>query len=763
MQGNKPQIIKMMKQKITNPANNPYGMPVKQGMNKGTFNGGMANMESDGSTPIGQQPLIPPSNFPGASSLMPQGLQQKQITASTTTTTNTPFPTVPVTLANQNGPVTSVPGPMITSSPDLPQPQQIQILQPQALQMNGCLESEQAQETMMTLQQQQNLANTKEKTPMCLINELARYNKINHQYMLVDEQGPAHKKTFYVKLQLGENEDYASSGPSIKKAQHAAAKMALEKTVYKHPPPKQNRYGMRVYQNGIPLNNITPTVELNAIAMKRGEEAVYTNLDNRLPPFPQQQHYDYRGYYNQRYPYIRMPKMFYTSLKVGNREFLGEGTTRQLARHSAATKALRILKSLPMPDIDNEEKLPIAEHQEQQKEEEPGDDSKSEISLVHELALRHNLPVTFDVIRESGPPHMKTFVTVCVVGEFSTEAEGNSKKVSKKRAAQLMLKELEKLPPLPVTLLRVKSKHPASKKKNRNLIKVFLRTQEISAGTNQSNDTRIQKADPNYGVGINPISRLIQIQQAQKRKEPEYTLVAERGLPRRREFVIQVTVDDKTCTGTGPNKKLAKRHAAEAMLDLLGYNKPTPQPAKPAIRSGSPSETSTTEKKVTFVDPTEESKPATGNGQPGRQIMPGLLILPDGNIGSSSYSQLQAIAAQYQQGGKARQAFGIANAEQQLKDIAAKYKFELKIDEFSGQSNSEYLSRVSMLTNPPVVMHGSGPSPDVAREAASFNALKALSEKGIIILSEEKVTAAGDATQLKKEKDQLANSAKRTN
>ncbi|KAK3600571.1 hypothetical protein CHS0354_003509 [Potamilus streckersoni] len=110
--------------------------------------------------------------------------------------------------------------------------------------------------------------------------------KINHQYMLVDEQGPAHKKTFYVKLQLGENEDYSASGPSIKKAQHAAAKMALEKTSYKHPPPNQNRYGMR----------------LNAFAMKRGEEAICTNLDNRLSPFPQQQqHYDYRGYYNQRY------------------------------------------------------------------------------------------------------------------------------------------------------------------------------------------------------------------------------------------------------------------------------------------------------------------------------------------------------------------------------------------------------------------------------------------------------------------------------
>ena len=51
---------------------------------------------------------------------------------------------------------------------------------------------------------------------------------------------------------------------------------------------------------------------------------------------------------------------------------------------------------------------------------------------------------------------------------------------------------------------------------------------------------QVQKGDPTYGVGVNPISRLIQIQQAQKKKEPIYTLLAERGMPRRREFVMQV-------------------------------------------------------------------------------------------------------------------------------------------------------------------------------------------------------------------------------
>jgi hypothetical protein len=43
-----------------------------------------------------------------------------------------------------------------------------------------------------------------------------------------------------VKLKLGE-EEYSSKGPSIKKAQHAAAAIALEKTQFKHPPPRPRK------------------------------------------------------------------------------------------------------------------------------------------------------------------------------------------------------------------------------------------------------------------------------------------------------------------------------------------------------------------------------------------------------------------------------------------------------------------------------------------------------------------------------------------
>jgi double-stranded RNA-binding protein Staufen len=43
------------------------------------------------------------------------------------------------------------------------------------------------------------------------------------------------------------------------------------------------------------------------------------------------------------------PRPFFVLLKVGQREFIGEGATRQTARHNAAMKALKVLRNLPMP------------------------------------------------------------------------------------------------------------------------------------------------------------------------------------------------------------------------------------------------------------------------------------------------------------------------------------------------------------------------------------------------------------------------------
>lgn len=48
---------------------------------------------------------------------------------------------------------------------------------------------------------------------------------------------------------------------------------------------------------------------------------------------------------------------------------------------------------------------------------------------------------------------------------------------------------------------------------------------------------------------------------------------------------VQVKVGVHTAEGMGTNKKVAKRNAAENMLEILGFKVPQPQPPKPALKT----------------------------------------------------------------------------------------------------------------------------------------------------------------------------------
>jgi len=571
---------------------------------------------------------------------------------------------------------------------------------------------------------------------MCLVNELARFNKVQHQYRLTDESGPAHKKTFTVCLKIGDKEEYVASGPSIKKAQHAASAIALEKTQFKHPTPKVKN---------IKNANVTPTVELNALAMKRGEPTTYSFLEPRSAP---------RAGYGQRSP--GYPPMFCVQLRVGNRDFYGEGATAQAAKHGAAGKALKVLRDMPVPDTNSKldpTSLPFVPGSEY-------DELKSPISLAHEIALKRNLVVKFEVTRETGPPHMRTFITKCIVGNFVTEGEGNGKKVSKKRAAELMLEQLKQLPPIASAVVARPRKMPnPGKKKAKNLIKVDSKEGPAVGGSVVNGDQ-----------SINPISRLIQIQQARKEKEPQYILLSESGMPRRREFVMQVTVGSQSANGSGPSKKLAKRAAAEALLQLLGYSRPSLQPTKPAIKSQR--EPSDKAKKLTFVDEVS-SGGAVSKGSSGRQLVPGLLYLDNDKSGSKTTNfkqppavvsvtnlppqvnghspsggntQVATIAAELLNGGTSPTADALAvsnlnsqhlsslptqgvQPKEQLAYLSQVLGFSVSYTDFP--KKGEYLSLVSLSTNPPQVSHGAGSTLEGSHNNAAHNALRSLANNGL--------------------------------
>lgn len=82
-------------------------------------------------------------------------------------------------------------------------------------------------------------------------------------------------------------------------------------------------------------------------------------------------------------------------------------------------RALEVLKPLT---LDNESTGNKSINGASENESENGDDSlinsdiKSPISIVHEMALKRKLTVSFEVQSEKGPPHMKVYTTLCKVG-----------------------------------------------------------------------------------------------------------------------------------------------------------------------------------------------------------------------------------------------------------------------------------------------------------------------------------------------------------
>ncbi|XP_021524755.2 double-stranded RNA-binding protein Staufen homolog 1 isoform X3 [Aotus nancymaae] len=492
--------------------------------------------------------------------------------------------------------------------------------------------------------------------------------------------------------------------------------------------------------------SITPTVELNALCMKLGKKPMYKPVD---PYSRMQSTYNYNmrgGAYPPRYfyPFPVPPLLYQVELSVGGQQFNGKGKTRQAAKHDAAAKALRILQNEPPP-----ERLEV-----NGRESEEENLNKSEISQVFEIALKRNLPVNFEsfplkqVARESGPPHMKNFVTKVSVGEFVGEGEGKSKKISKKNAAIAVLEELKKLPPLPA-VERVK---PRIKKKTKPIVK--------------------PQTTPEYGHGINPISRLAQIQQAKKEKEPEYMLLTERGLPRRREFVMQVKVGNHTAEGTGTNKKVAKRNAAENMLEILGFKVPQAQPTKPALKSEekTPIKKPGDGRKVTFFEPGSGDENGTSNKEDEfrmpylshQQLPAGILPMVPEVAQAVGVSQghhtkdftraapnpakatvTAMIARELLYGGTSPTAETIlknnissghvphgplTRPSEQLDYLSRVQGFQVEYKDFPKNNKNEFVSLINCSSQPPLISHGIGKDVESCHDMAALNILKLLSE-----------------------------------
>ncbi|XP_071853868.1 double-stranded RNA-binding protein Staufen homolog 2-like isoform X2 [Apostichopus japonicus] len=542
--------------------------------------------------------------------------------------------------------------------------------------------------------QQEGMANSKESTPMGLLNSVARYNNMKPNYELIQEEGPAHQKMFSVQLTFGD-EKYKGTGTSIKRAQHDAAQKALDSCKLPTPERKEKPTGYKLLRSPN-KNALTPTVQLNSYSLKTGVTVDYAVLNSypsyppggfRRPPYqqhrysnsttappptqgggggdsrpkeqdgnvvntfhgeprqgnpvpfpgppagggvgprprgprgPGQHHYNYMHYspyemrpmYRQRYrrPY---PQVFNVKLTVGNREFVGQGANQRLARQDAAGKAMKSIEESPIPVKKDQATSMLEEEKKETATSASGDapnNNKSEISQVYEVANFNGLNLEFKVLDESGPPHQKEYKIQCTVGNITVVETGTSKKESKRKAAAAVLPKLKSLPP-PVKTVRQGPRMGWKPAYKRSTI------QKKSAD------------DSDFGaVGMNPISRLVQICQAKKMKDPFFEVLNDQPIPDRRVhptiyrhiFTMKVSVGEQSAEGKGSTKKEAKKEAAEGMLVLMGYKPSNPDtpipipgadatPGKPALKQPQENrevkkqeeEAQNNDRKVTFQD-----------------------------------------------------------------------------------------------------------------------------------------------------------------
>lgn len=424
------------------------------------------------------------------------------------------------------------------------------------------------------------------------------------------------------------------------------------------------------------------------------------------------------------------------------------------------------------------------------------------------MAVQRNVPVVFEVISEKGPPHMTVFVTQCKVGTIVTEGEGTGKKPSKKRAAEKMLEELRKLQ-------KAEQQHSSytagwsggdgAGEKRKTHSKSSAAAAAANASQLEAGVVTVKKKARNLikeksvtggdaaGEKENPISRLMQIQQARKEKQPVYAVVENErpNVGRRRQFTIEVSAAGKKATGVGMTKKAAKWNAAEALLVDLGYATATTTKstatangtANKENQSGAANEAPTAManggRKVTFNEGSENvGLKTTTNGTDSRSPLGGAnQAAPHHARNDSSKDAMNDSTASNDS--MATNSSGVSSAssvapssvppsttissspsapsnpdigrkKEQLLYLAQLLKFEVQFSDFPKGNHGEYLTLVILSTEPPQLCHGSGASLQESHDEAARGALEILSKIGLDNVKPKAATpssnAATDAT-----------------
>ncbi|CAB4069450.1 TARBP2 [Lepeophtheirus salmonis] len=185
-----------------------------------------------------------------------------------------------------------------------------------------------------------------------------------------------------------------------------------------------------------------------------GQEARKVNLSGKTPVSFLQELYVRKGI-TPKYDLVQIEgavhePTFKYRVAVGDVLATGSGQSKKKAKHSAAKAVLDKLCSAGEIRPDIIASLRTGEFGQNCRDYGDYDDGipGNPVGELQELCMNRRMqPPTYEVSREEGQPHERSFVLVCIVGsKYRESGNGKSKKLAKRQAAYKMLTKLKKIP-----------------------------------------------------------------------------------------------------------------------------------------------------------------------------------------------------------------------------------------------------------------------------------------------------------------------------
>lgn len=308
-----------------------------------------------------------------------------------------------------------------------------------------------------------------------------------------------------------------------------------------------------------------------------------------------------------------------------------------------------------------------------------GNSAKTPVSLLQELYVRRGLTPKYDLVQIEGAVHEPTFKYRVTIGEFVATGCGQSKKKAKHSAAKAILDKLKGA--------QDSGKAPVGQPAIPDLASKILSPYDD-------------------GIQGNPVGTLQELCMSRRWPPPVYELSHEEGLPHERMFTIHCIIEGKyTETGAGKSKKLAKRQAANKMIQRL---RDLPVENEDAFQNLDDDELAQGLAQR-FSQSKESSK--SMNGSYSQQV-------------SRFHKSLKASQGDFLSKLRDLDLSEEEDCVTRLEEISEEQHFEATfVDVEETSKRGLYQCMVQMSTVPVSVCYGQGDSPDSARQAAALDAL----------------------------------------